>query len=75
MILMTSENGFDTLDVIKAYFQRVFNIFSKEVRDELLKLEPHLSKEEFKEIKKELAFLPQEKQLEYLEELKEEIDE
>lgn len=75
MILMNGENGIDKLDVIKKYFQRIFNIFSKEIREELLKLEKLLSKEEFKEIKKELAFLPQEKQLEYLEELKEEIHE
>jgi len=71
---MSDENGFDTLDVIKKYFQQIFNIFSKDVREELLNLEPKLSKDEFKEIKKELAFLPQEKQLEYLEELKEELN-
>ena len=74
MILMNDGNGLETLDVIKKYFQRIFNIFSKEVREELLKLEPHLSKEEFKEIKKELGFLPPEKQLEYLEELKEDLN-
>ena len=71
---MNDINGFDKIEVIKKYFQRIFNIFSKEVREELLKLEPQLSKEEFKEIKKELAFLPQEKQLEYLEELKEDLN-
>ena len=72
---MSSGNGFDKLDVIKKYFQRVFNILSKEIREELIELEPRLSKDEFKEIKKELAFLPKEKQLEYLQEIKEGLNE
>jgi len=72
---MSNGNGFDKLDVIKKYFHRVFNIISKEIREELLELEPRLSKDEFKEIKKEIAFLPKEKQQEYLQELKEELNE
>jgi hypothetical protein len=72
---MSSGNGFEKLDIIKKYFQRVFNIISKEIREELLELEPRLSKDEFKEIKKEIAFLPKEKQQEYLQELKEELNE
>ena len=59
---------FDKLDLVKRYFSRIFNTLSKEVREELLDLE--LDKEELKEIKKELAFLPEEKQIEYLKELK-----
>ena len=59
---------FDKLNLVKRYFSRIFNTLSKEVRDELFELE--LNKEEFKEIKKELAFLPEEKQKEYLKELK-----
>ena len=72
---MSSGNGFEKLDVVKKYFQRVFTIFSKEIREELQELETHLSKDEFKEIKKELAFLPTEKQKEYLQEIKEELNE
>ena len=72
---MSSGNGFEKLDVVKKYFQRVFTIFSKEIREELQELEPHLSKDEFKEIKKELAFLPKEKQQEYLQEIKEGLNE
>jgi hypothetical protein len=75
LTFMSSGNGFEKLELIKKYFQRVFNIFSKEIREELQELEPQLSNEEFKEIKKELAFLPKEKQQEYLHELKEEINE
>ena len=59
---------FDKLDLVKRYFSLIFNTLSKEVREELLDLE--LDKEELKEIKKELAFLPEEKQIEYLKELK-----
>ena len=74
-ILMSSGNGFEKLDVIKKYFQRVFNILSKEIREGLLELEPRLTKDEFKEIKKELSFLPEEKQQEYLQEIKEGLNE
>lgn len=65
-----NEDGatFDKLDLVKRYFSRIFNTLSKEVREELLELE--LDKDEFKDIKKELAFLPEEKQMEYLKELK-----
>ena len=59
---------FDKLDLVKRYFSRIFNTLSKEIREEILDLE--LDKEELKEIKKELAFLPEEKQVEYLKELK-----
>ena len=62
-----STGGFERLDVVKKYFQRIFTILSKEVREELMKLD--LSKDELKEIKKELAFLTEKKQLEFLKEL------
>ena len=52
---------------IRKYFSRIYTVLSKDVRDRLKKLE--LSKERKKKIKKELAFLPREKQIEYLEEL------
>jgi hypothetical protein len=59
--------GFEKLDVVKKYFQRIFTVLSKEVREKLLEL--NLSKEELKEVKKELAFLSDEGQLGFLEEL------
>ena len=52
---------------IRKYFSRIYSVLSKDVRDRLKKLE--LSKERKKKIKKELAFLSKEKQIEYLEEL------
>ncbi len=68
-LISSDENngGFEKLEVVKKYFHRIFTILSKEVRGELIKL--NLSKDELKEIKKELAFLPEEKQIEFLKEL------
>ena len=70
-LISSDENngGFEKLEVVKKYFQRIFTILSKEVRGELIKL--NLSKDELKEIKKELAFLSEEKQIEFLKELAE----
>ena len=62
-----SNRGFEKLEVVKKYFYRIFTTLSKEVREELMKL--NLSKDELKEIKKELAFLSEEKQIEFLKEL------
>ena len=68
-MISSDENngGFEKLEVVKKYFYRIFTILSKEVKEELTKL--NLSKDELKDIKKELAFLPEEKQLEFLKEL------
>jgi len=62
-----NNGGFEKIEVVKKYFYRIFSILSKEVREELNKL--NLSKDELKEIKKELAFLSEEKQFEFLKEL------
>ena len=69
MILIKNDEdgGFDKVDVVKRYFHRIFTVLSKDVREQLLKLD--LSKEELKEVKKELAFLSDEMQREFLEEL------
>jgi len=68
-LISSDENngGFEKLDVVKKYFYRIFTILSKEVKEELMKL--NLSKDELKEIKKELAFLSEEKQKLFLKEL------
>ena len=68
-LISSDENngGFEKLEIVKNYFHRIFTILSKEVREELMKL--NLSKDELKEIKKELAFLSEEKQIEFLKEL------
>ncbi len=68
-LISSNENngGFEKIEVVKKYFYRIFSILSKEVREELYKL--NLSKDELKEIKKELAFLSEEKQKQFLKEL------
>lgn len=70
MVLISNnskEKGFEKLDVVKKYLLKIFTIMSKEAREQLMDL--NLSKSELKEVKKELAFLPDEKQKEYLKEL------
>ncbi|NHJ24004.1 MAG: hypothetical protein EAX89_05485 [Candidatus Lokiarchaeota archaeon] len=62
-------NGFEKLEIVKKYFLRIFTILPKDIRKRLLSLK--LTKQEIKDVKKELAFLPEEKQREYLDELEE----
>ena len=61
---------FEKIDVVKKYFARIFTVLSFDIRNKIIKLK--LPKEEKKEIKKELAFLPVEEQKRYLKELNEE---
>ena len=63
----TKEGGFEKLDIVKKYFHKIFTVMSKDVREQLMDL--NLSKDELKEVKKELVFLPDDKQKEYLNEL------
>lgn len=58
---------FEKLDVIQRYFSKIFTVLSKDVRDDLLKLK--VSKKEFKEIVKSIAFLPENKQKDFLREI------
>ncbi len=68
MIINNDENGgFEKLDVVKRYFYRIFTVLSKDVREQLMNL--NLPKDELKEVKKEIAFLSEEKQKEFLKEL------
>ncbi len=61
------DGGFEKLDVVRRYFYRIFTVLSKDVREQLTNL--NLSKDEVKEVKKELAFLSEDKQIEFLKEL------
>ena len=67
IFIKDDDTGFDKLEIVKRYFARIFNVLKKDIRSELLALK--LTKDELKEIKKELAFLSEEKQREYLKEL------
>ena len=53
---------------IKKYFSKIYTVLSKDIRDKLKQLK--VSKEKKKKIRRELAFLPIEKQTEYLDEFK-----
>ena len=64
----TTEESIEEIHEIKKYFSRVFTVLSKEIREKIKIL--NLPKEKKKQLKKELAFLPREKQEEYLDELK-----
>ena len=68
MLINNDKNGgFEKLDVVKRYFYRIFTVLSKDVREQLMNL--NLPKDELKEVKKEIAFLSEEKQKEFLKEL------
>lgn len=62
------DEDFENIGVVKRYFSRIFTVLSKEVRDKLLNL--NLSEKVKKIIINDLAFLTEEKQKEYLDELK-----
>ena len=68
MLINNDENGgFEKIDAVKRYFYRIFTVLPKDIREQLMNL--NLSKDELKEVKKELAFLSEEKQKEFLKEL------
>ena len=61
--------NFEELEIIKKYFQRIYNVLPEDVRKEVENL--NLSNEEKKRLVKELGFLETKKQEDYLRELKE----
>jgi len=61
------EKDLEDVPEIKKYFLRIYTVLSKEIREKLKQL--NLDKEKKKKIKRELAFLSREKQIEYLDEL------
>jgi hypothetical protein len=54
--------------IVKEYFTKIFNIISKDLRKQITELK--IPKKERKSILKELAFLAEEEQLNYIEELR-----
>ena len=54
--------------IVKEYFAKIFNIFSKDLRKQILDLD--IPKKERKNIIKELAYIAEEEQLKYIEALK-----
>lgn len=61
------EFNFEEVPAVKKYFSREFVTLKQEIRDDLEKLD--IPEKKKNKLKKRLAFLPEEKQKEYLEEL------
>ncbi len=59
--------NFEKLDVIQKYFAREFSVLSKKIRKKFLQLNLPLKMK--KKVLEELAFLPEHKQEDYLNEL------
>lgn len=59
--------SFEKNRIVRKYFSRIFTLLRSDIRDILNNLA--IDEEKKKEIKKELAFLPHEKQVEYLNEI------
>lgn len=57
----------EEIEVVKKYLARKYSVLSKEIRERLRRLD--ISQKKKKALKKELAFLPEEKQQKYLDEL------
>ncbi|MFX1480837.1 MAG: hypothetical protein ACFFCI_22355 [Promethearchaeota archaeon] len=68
----TEQKDLEDIPEIKKYFMRIYTVLSKDIRDKLKDLD--LDKEKKKKVKKELAFLTKEKQIEYLEEISRSIN-
>ncbi|MFW9898935.1 MAG: hypothetical protein ACFFDO_06710 [Candidatus Thorarchaeota archaeon] len=62
-----NEKNFEELDIVKKYFSRIFTVLDAKIRERLKNL--NVSEEKKKILLKELAFLNEEKQTEYLDEL------
>jgi hypothetical protein len=61
------ENNFEKFEIVKRYFARIFNVLSKEIRQDLLNLD--LTEDELKDVKQELGFLPEDQQKKFIKEL------
>jgi hypothetical protein len=70
------DGDFEKIGVVKKYFSRVYTVLKPDIRDRLENL--NIPEKKKKKLKRELAFLSEEKQYEYLDELcndSEEIEE
>ena len=67
MLKISDQEKFEDLDVVKKYFNRIFTVLDAKIRERLKEL--NVSEEKRQIILKELAFLSEKKQDEYLDEL------
>ena len=61
------EINFEDKEAVKKYFSRVFSVLPKKIREKLMSLD--ISERTLDRLKKELAFLTEDKQNEYLNEI------
>ena len=61
------DNNFEEINVVRKYFARIFTVLSNEIREKLINA--NISEKVKKILLKDLAFLTEEKQNEYLDEL------
>ena len=66
-MIKVNDKNFEELDIVKKYFSRIFTVLDAKIRERLIKLKVSEEKKEL--ILKELAFLNEEKQGEYLDDL------
>jgi len=62
-----NEKNFEELEIVKKYFSQIFTVLDSKIREKLKNL--NVTEEKKKILLKELAFLNDEKQNEYLDEL------
>jgi len=60
-------NNVEDNETVKRYFTRDFAVLRQDIREKLINL--NISKKKLKKLAKELAFLPEERQNEYIDEL------
>ena len=61
------DGDFEKIGVVKKYFSRVYTVLKPDIRDRIDELD--IPDKKKKKIRKEIAFLSEDKQYEYLEEL------
>ena len=61
------DGDFEKIGVVKKYFSRIYTVLKPDIRERIDEL--NISDKKKKKIRKEIAFLSEEKQYEYLEEL------
>ena len=62
-----NEKNFEELEIVRKYFNQIFTVLDSKIREKLKNL--NVTEEKKKILLKELAFLNDEKQNEYLDEL------
>jgi len=67
VLKISDQKKFEELDVVKKYFDRIFTVLDAKIRERLKDL--NVSEEKKNILLKELAFLSDTKQSEYLDEL------